>query len=46
MCELRIPPRIHVVVESASALLAAGFGNGSVVVVVGVGAMARKPVNG
>jgi hypothetical protein len=44
--ELRIPPWIHVAVGSASALLAAGFGNGSVVVVVGVGVVARKPVNG
>jgi hypothetical protein len=35
-----------VVVESASALLAAGFGNRSVVVVVGVGVVAKKPVNG
>jgi hypothetical protein len=37
---------IPVVVESAGALLAAGFRNRSVVVVVGVGVVARKPVNG
>jgi hypothetical protein len=46
LCELRIPPLIPVAVESAGALLATGFGNRSVVVVVGVGVVARKPVNG
>jgi hypothetical protein len=33
-------------VGCASALLAAGFGNRSVAVVVGAGAVAKKPVNG
>jgi hypothetical protein len=33
-------------VESAGALLAAGFGNRSVVVVAVAGVVARKPVNG
>jgi hypothetical protein len=34
------------VVESADALLAAGFGNRSVVVVAEAGVVARRPVNG
>jgi hypothetical protein len=44
LCELRIPPWLRVAAEDTGALLA-GLENRSVVVMAGVGVVARKPVS-